>query len=252
MDYWCRRTNGFSENSWGKVIFGYPGGAILPIYDAVHKAEQDGWLKHYMVRHEQGGSHAADGYARSTGEVGVCFGTSGPGATNLVTGIATAKWIQSPSCSYRSSPKTCYRDRRFQETDIFGITLPIVKHSWVIRDPSDIAKVVSEAFFIASSGRPGPVLIDIPKDVGQEFFNYRRVMPGEIIPKGFKRNGDINDSDIKKTIKLIEESERPLLYVGGGAISSGAHDEIRMLANNYQIPVTTTLMGKGAFDEKNK
>ncbi len=234
-----------------KVIFGYPGGAILPIYDAVHKAEQDGWLKHYMVRHEQGGSHAADGYARSTGEVGVCFGTSGPGATNLVTGIATAQMDSVPLVVVTGQvPRPAIGTDAFQETDIFGITLPIVKHSWVIRDPLDIAKVVSEAFFIASSGRPGPVLIDIPKDVGQEFFNYQRVLPGEIIPKGFKRNGDINDSDISKAIKLIEDSERPLLYVGGGAISSGAHDEIRTLAKNYQIPVTTTLMGKGAFDEK--
>jgi len=228
-----------------KVIFGYPGGAILPIYDSVHKAEQDGWLKHYMVRHEQGGSHAADGYARSTGEVGVCFGTSGPGATNLVTGIATAQMDSVPLVVVTGQvPRPAIGTDAFQETDIFGITLPIVKHSWVIRDPSDIAKVVSEAFFIASSGRPGPVLIDIPKDVGQEFFNYQRVLPGEIIPKGFKRNGDINDSDIKKAIKLIEDAERPLLYVGGGAISSGAHDEIKTLANNYQIPVTTTLMGK--------
>ncbi len=226
-----------------KVIFGYPGGAILPIYDAVHKAEQDGWLKHYMVRHEQGGSHAADGYARSTGEVGVCFGTSGPGATNLVTGIATAQMDSVPLVVVTGQvPRPAIGTDAFQETDIFGITLPIVKHSWVIRNPSDIAKVVSEAFFIASSGRPGPVLIDIPKDVGQEYFNYQRVLPGEIIPKGFKRNGDINDSDIKKAIKLIEESERPLLYVGGGAISSGAHEEIRILARNYQIPVTTTLM----------
>ncbi len=234
-----------------KVIFGYPGGAILPIYDAVHKAEQDGWLKHYMVRHEQGGSHAADGYARSTGEVGVCFGTSGPGATNLVTGIATAQMDSVPLVVVTGQvPRSAIGTDAFQETDIFGITLPIVKHSWVIRDPADIAKVVSEAFFIASSGRPGPVLIDIPKDVGQEFFNYERVLPGEIIPKGFKHNGKINDCDIKKVIKLIEESERPLLYVGGGAISSGAHDEIKTLANYYQIPVTTTLMGKGAFDEK--
>ncbi|WP_036924094.1 thiamine pyrophosphate-binding protein, partial [Prochlorococcus marinus] len=234
-----------------KVIFGYPGGAILPIYDSVHKAEQDGWLKHYMVRHEQGGSHAADGYARSTGEVGVCFGTSGPGATNLVTGIATAQMDSIPLVVVTGQvPRPAIGTDAFQETDIFGITLPIVKHSWVIRDPANIAKVVSEAFFIASSGRPGPVLIDIPKDVGQEFFHYQRVLPGEIIPKGFKRNGDINDSDIKKAIKLIEDSERPLLYVGGGAISSGSHDEIRTLAKNYQIPVTTTLMGKGAFDEK--
>ena len=234
-----------------KVIFGYPGGAILPIYDAVHKAENDGWLKHYMVRHEQGGSHAADGYARSTGEVGVCFGTSGPGATNLVTGIATAQMDSVPLVVVTGQvPRPAIGTDAFQETDIFGITLPIVKHSWVVRDPSDIAKVVSEAFFIASSGRPGPVLIDIPKDVGQEFFNYERILPGEIIPKGFKRNGEINDADINKAIELIQESSRPLLYVGGGAISSGAHEEVETLANNYQIPVTTTLMGKGVFDER--
>ena len=234
-----------------KVIFGYPGGAILPIYDAVHKAENDGWLKHYMVRHEQGGSHAADGYARSTGEVGVCFGTSGPGATNLVTGIATAQMDSVPLVVVTGQvPIPAIGTDAFQETDIFGITLPIVKHSWVVRDPSDIAKVVSEAFFIASSGRPGPVLIDIPKDVGQEFFNYERILPGEIIPKGFKRNGEINDADINQAIELIQESSRPLLYVGGGAISSGAHEEVETLANNYQIPVTTTLMGKGAFDER--
>ncbi len=234
-----------------KVIFGYPGGAILPIYDAVHKAENEGWLKHYMVRHEQGGSHAADGYARSTGEVGVCFGTSGPGATNLVTGIATAQMDSVPLVVVTGQvPRPAIGTDAFQETDIFGITLPIVKHSWVVRDPSDIAKVVSEAFFIASSGRPGPVLIDIPKDVGQEFFNYERILPGEIIPKGFKRNGELNDFDIKKAIELIQESSRPLLYVGGGAISSGAHEEVETLAKNYQIPVTTTLMGKGVFDER--
>ena len=236
-----------------KVIFGYPGGAILPIYDAVHKAENDGWLKHYMVRHEQGGSHAADGYARSTGEVGVCFGTSGPGATNLVTGIATAQMDSVPLVVVTGQvPRPAIGTDAFQETDIFGITLPIVKHSWVVRDPSDIAKVVSEAFFIASSGRPGPVLIDIPKDVGQEFFNYERILPGEIIPKGFKRNGEINDADINQAIELIQESSRPLLYVGGGAISSGAHEEVETLANNYQIPVTTTLMGKGVFDERDE
>ena len=232
-------------------IFGYPGGAILPIYDAVHKAESDGWLKHYMVRHEQGGSHAADGYARATGQVGVCFGTSGPGATNLVTGIATAQMDSVPLVVVTGQvPRPAIGTDAFQETDIFGITLPIVKHSWVIRDPADIAKVVSEAFFIASSGRPGPVLIDIPKDVGQEFFNYERVLPGAIIPKGFKRNGEINESDIDQAIELIKQSSKPLLYVGGGAISSGAHKGVKTLAMNYQIPVTTTLMGKGAFDER--
>jgi len=234
-----------------KIIFGYPGGAILPIYDAVHKAEKEGWLKHLMVRHEQGGSHAADGYARATGEVGVCFGTSGPGATNLVTGIATAQMDSVPLVVVTGQvPRPAIGTDAFQETDIFGITLPIVKHSWVIRDPADIADVVSQAFFIASSGRPGPVLIDIPKDVGQEFFNYHRVLPGASIPKGFKRNGDIDEKNIELAIELIKSSQKPLLYVGGGAIASGAHTELQTLARNYQIPVTTTLMGKGIFDER--
>ena len=234
-----------------KIIFGYPGGAILPIYDAVHKAEKEGWLKHLMVRHEQGGSHAADGYARATGEVGVCFGTSGPGATNLVTGIATAQMDSVPLVVVTGQvPRPAIGTDAFQETDIFGITLPIVKHSWVIRDPADIADVVSQAFFIASSGRPGPVLIDIPKDVGQEFFNYHRVLPGAAIPKGFKRNGDIDEKNIELAIELIKSSQKPLLYVGGGAIASGAHTELQTLARNYQIPVTTTLMGKGIFDER--
>ena len=236
-----------------KVIFGYPGGAILPIYDAVHKAEKEGWVKHYMVRHEQGGSHAADGYARSTGEVGVCFGTSGPGATNLVTGIATAQMDSVPLVVVTGQvPRPAIGTDAFQETDIFGITLPIVKHSWVIRDPADIAKVVSQAFFIASSGRPGPVLIDIPKDVGQEYFNYVSVLPGEFIPNGFKKNDDIDETEIDNAIKLITNSKRPLLYVGGGAVASGAHEKLKTLSNDYQIPVTTTLMGKGVFDEKDK
>ena len=236
-----------------KVIFGYPGGAILPIYDAVHKAEKEGWVKHYMVRHEQAGSHAADGYARSTGEVGVCFGTSGPGATNLVTGIATAQMDSVPLVVVTGQvPRPAIGTDAFQETDIFGITLPIVKHSWVIRDPSDIAKVVSKAFFIAASGRPGPVLIDIPKDVGQEFFNYERVYPGELIPNGFKKNNDVDETDIDNAIELIRNAKNPLLYVGGGAVASGAHDQLKTLSNDYQIPVTTTLMGKGIFDERDK
>ena len=168
------------------VIFGYPGGAILPIYDAVFKAEQEGWLKHILVRHEQGGTHAAYGFARATGKVGVCFGTSGPGATNLVTGIATAQMDSVPLVVITGQvPRPAIGTDAFQETDIFGITLPIVKHSWVVRDPSEIAKVVAQAFLIASSGRPGPVLIDIPKDVGQEMFKYFPVEPGSIKPTGF-------------------------------------------------------------------
>ena len=233
------------------TIFGYPGGAILPIYDAVFKAEQEGWLKHILVRHEQGGTHAADGFARATGKVGVCFGTSGPGATNLVTGIATAQMDSVPLVVITGQvPRPAIGTDAFQETDIFGITLPIVKHSWVVRDPSEIAKVVAQAFLIASSGRPGPVLIDIPKDVGQEMFKYLPVEPGSIKPLGFELPFAPEHKAIRSALDLIENAEQPLLYVGGGVISSGAHETLAAIANRYQIPVTTTLMGKGAFDER--
>ncbi len=233
------------------TIFGYPGGAILPIYDAVFKAEQEGWLKHILVRHEQGGTHAADGFARATGKVGVCFGTSGPGATNLVTGIATAQMDSVPLVVITGQvPRPAIGTDAFQETDIFGITLPIVKHSWVVRDPSEIAKVVAQAFLIASSGRPGPVLIDIPKDVGQEMFKYLPVEPGSIKPQGFELPFAPEHKAISAALDLIENAEQPLLYVGGGVISSGAHETLAAIANKYQIPVTTTLMGKGAFDER--
>ena len=233
------------------TIFGYPGGAILPIYDAVFKAEQEGWLKHILVRHEQGGTHAADGFARATGKVGVCFGTSGPGATNLVTGIATAQMDSVPLVVITGQvPRPAIGTDAFQETDIFGITLPIVKHSWVVRDPSEIAKVVAQAFLIASSGRPGPVLIDIPKDVGQEMFKYLPVEPGSIKPPGFELPFAPEHKAISAALDLIENAEQPLLYVGGGVISSGAHETLAAIANRYQIPVTTTLMGKGAFDER--
>ena len=233
------------------TIFGYPGGAILPIYDAVFKAEQEGWLKHILVRHEQGGTHAADGFARATGKVGVCFGTSGPGATNLVTGIATAQMDSVPLVVITGQvPRPAIGTDAFQETDIFGITLPIVKHSWVVRDPSEIAKVVAQAFLIASSGRPGPVLIDIPKDVGQEMFKYLPVEPGSIKPLGFELPFAPEHKAISSALDLIENAEQPLLYVGGGVISSGAHETLAEIANRFQIPVTTTLMGKGAFDER--
>ncbi len=234
-----------------ETIFGYPGGAILPIYDAVHKAEKQGWLRHYLVRHEQGGTHAADGYARATGKVGVCFGTSGPGATNLVTGIATAQMDSIPMVVITGQvPRSAIGTDAFQETDIFGITLPIVKHSWVVRDPKDIASVVAQAFVIASSGRPGPVLIDIPKDVGQETFDYLPVKPGSIVPSGFRLPSSPKSSDIADALCLIESAQKPLLYVGGGVVSAGAHDALFEFAERHQLPVTTTLMGKGSFDEK--
>ena len=232
-------------------IFGYPGGAILPIYDELHKAESRGWLKHILVRHEQGGTHAADAYARATGKVGVCFGTSGPGATNLVTGIATAHMDSVPMVVITGQvPRAAIGTDAFQETDIFGITLPIVKHSWVVRDPRDIGRIVAEAFLIASSGRPGPVLIDVPKDVGVEEFDYVPVEPGTAVPKGFRLPQPPQPEAIAAALQLIRQARRPLLYVGGGAISSNAHPQVLELAERFQLPVTTTLMGKGVFDEK--
>jgi acetolactate synthase-1/2/3 large subunit len=232
-------------------IFGYPGGAILPIYDALHRAESRGLLRHVLVRHEQGGAHAADAYARATGRVGVCFGTSGPGATNLVTGIATAQMDSVPMVVITGQvPRSAIGTDAFQETDIFGITMPIVKHSWVVRDPADIARIVAEAFLIAATGRPGPVLIDVPKDVGQESFDYVPVAPGTVVPAGFRLPEQPGADRVRAAVALMREARRPLLYVGGGAVSSGAHDALRALAERFQIPVTTTLMGKGAFDER--
>ncbi|MCT0200468.1 biosynthetic-type acetolactate synthase large subunit [Synechococcus sp. CS-1325] len=234
-------------------IFGYPGGAILPIYDALHQAESRGWLKHILVRHEQGGAHAADAYARSTGRVGVCFGTSGPGATNLVTGIATAQMDSVPMVVITGQvSRASIGTDAFQETDIFGITLPIVKHSWVVRDPADIGRIVAEAFLIASSGRPGPVLIDVPKDVGLEEFLYEPVEPGSVVPAGYRLPAPPASQQIQRALELIRQSRRPLLYVGGGAVSSGAHEAVRQLAERFALPVTTTLMGKGCFDERHR
>ena len=238
------------KNHGVKHIFGYPGGAILPIYDEVYKAEQRGDLKHILVRHEQGASHAADGYARATGQVGVCFGTSGPGATNLVTGIATAHMDSIPMVVITGQVnRPAIGSDAFQETDIFGITLPIVKHSYVVRDPADMARVVAEAFHIAGTGRPGPVLIDVPKDVGLQEFDYTPVQPGTISLKGYRPTVKGNPLQIKQALDLIRQAKSPLLYVGGGAISSGAHAELKELAEWFHIPVTTTLMGKGSFDE---
>ncbi len=231
-------------------LFGYPGGAILPIYDEIYRAEARGDLQHILVRHEQAAAHAADGYARATGRTGVCVGTSGPGATNLVTGIATAQMDSIPIVVITGQvPRPSIGTDAFQETDIYGITLPIVKHSYVVRDPREMARVIAEAFHIAGSGRPGPVLVDIPKDVGTEEFNYEPVEAGEVNILGYRPTTKGNPRQIAQAIKLLQDSARPLLYVGGGAVMSGAHAEVQQLAERLQIPVTTTLMGKGSFDE---
>ena len=231
-------------------IFGYPGGAILPIYDELYSWESTGKIKHILGRHEQGSVHAADAYARSTGQVGVCFATSGPGATNLVTGIATAQMDSVPLVVITGQvARSFIGTDAFQEVDIFGITMPIVKHSYVVRDPRDMANIVAEAFHLALSGRPGPVLIDVPKDVGLEKFDYHPVEPGNIVIPGYRNTIQQSTKQLANTVKLLEESRQPLLYVGGGSIISNAHNEIKQLSEICQIPVTTTLMGKGIIDE---
>lgn len=252
-----RRTGAFAlidslKRHGVKHIFGYPGGAILPIYDELYQAEARGDLQHILVRHEQGAAHAADGYARATGKVGVCFGTSGPGATNLVTGIATAQMDSIPMVVVTGQvSRGAIGTDAFQETDIYGITLPIVKHSYVVRNARDMAQIVAEAFYVASTGRPGPVLIDIPKDVGLEECDYLPVEPGDLKLPGYRPTVKGNPRQINAALELIEISSRPLLYVGGGAISANAHAQLCELAERFQIPVTTTLMGLGSFDEHN-
>jgi len=232
-------------------IFGYPGGAVLPVYDELYRAEARGDLKHILVRHEQGAAHAADGYARATGQVGVCLATSGPGATNLVTGIATAHMDSIPLVAITGQvARPAIGTDAFQETDTFGITLPLVKHSYVVRRADEIPQTIADAFHIANTGRPGPVLIDIPKDVGAETCDYVPVPPGQVRIRGVAPTASGSPRPIERALQAIDAAERPLLYVGGGAIASGAHAEVSELAQRFQIPVTTTLMGLGAFDER--
>lgn len=233
-----------------EYIFGYPGGAILPIYDELYKWEYMNKIKHILTRHEQAAAHAADGYARSTGKVGVCFATSGPGATNLVSGIATAQMDSVPIIFITGQVSRAFIGTdAFQEVDIFGITLPIIKHSYVVRDPREMSKIIAEAFYIAQHGRPGPVLIDIPKDVGLEKFTYNPVDINTVHVPGCRMFHISKEKQISKILKLINQSSQPLLYVGGGSIISGAHNEVKELSTICQIPVTTTLMGKGIIDE---
>jgi len=233
-------------------LFGYPGGAILPIYDELYSWEQHNLIKHYLVRHEQGAAHAADGYARSSGKVGVCFATSGPGATNLVTGIATAQMDSIPLVVITGQVgRPFIGTDAFQEIDTYGITLPVVKHSYVVREASRMSEIVSEAFYIAQNGRPGPVVIDVPKDVGLEKINdYIPIQQKHILKVlGYRFEYKTSSTQIKQAEEIIKRSIQPLVYVGGGVLTSNASDELSQLANTYHLPVTTTLMGKGAFDE---
>ena len=233
-------------------IFGYPGGAILPIYDELYYWEKENLIKHILVRHEQSAAHAADAYARSTKKVGVCFATSGPGATNLVTGIATAKMDSIPMVVITGQvTRTFIGTDAFQETDIFGITLPIVKHSYTVRDTSLLPKILAEAFFLAQNGRPGPVLIDIPKDVGlEETQKYHYTKVKDLFKQtNYRTNQLTNSVIINKAITYLSQAYQPLLYVGGGVVRSNAFKSLQQLAKIFQIPLTTTLMGKSSYNE---
>jgi len=232
-------------NEGVEVIFGYPGGAVLPLYDTLPKYPQ---LRHILVRHEQGAAHAADGYARATDKVGVCLATSGPGATNLVTGLANAYLDSSSVVAITGQVARPFIGKdAFQEIDITGITLPITKHNYLVLDVGSLAKTVKEAFHLARTGRPGPVLIDIPRDVfvDQVEFNY----PSEVDLPGYRPTLRGNPLQIKKVIKLIAEAERPLILAGRGIIISGACPELKELAETVQMPVVTTLLGIGCFPE---
>lgn len=232
------------ENEGVEVIFGYPGGVVLPIYDELY----DSGIRHILVRHEQAAAHAADGYARATGRTGVCLATSGPGATNLVTGIATAYMDSVPMVALTGQVVTgLIGNDAFQEADITGITTPITKHNYLIKDANDLPRVIKESFYIASTGRPGPVLVDIPKDVSTSMIDFS--YPKTVDLQSYKPTYAGHPLQIKKACELIEKAERPVFYVGGGAIISGAHEELKALAEMIMAPVTTTLMGKGAFPE---
>jgi len=230
------------------IIFGYPGGSVLPLYDALYYEKE---IKHILVRHEQGAAHAADGYARATGKVGVCVATSGPGATNLVTGIATAYMDSISMVAITGQVGTAFLGRdSFQEADITGITAPITKHNYLIKDVNDLPMVFKEAFYIARTGRPGPVLIDIPKDVQLKNFKFK--YPDKVDMPSYKPNLKGHPKQVSLGAKFISESKRPLIYAGGGVILSEASKELTELAVKCNIPVTTTLLGKGCFPETNK
>ena len=224
------------------TVFGYPGGTILNVYDALYKHSDE--IHHVLTSHEQGASHAADGYARATGRVGVCMATSGPGATNLVTGIATAHMDSIPMVAITANVATGLLGRdSFQEVDIAGVVMPITKYSMIVKDIHDLAPAIRRAFTIAQSGRPGPVLVDVTKDVTAAVTEYTYQEPTPIAPY----TAEMLESDLDQAAKLISEAEKPFIFVGGGAITSGAAEELRKFAHIINSPVTDSLMGKGAF-----
>ena len=223
------------------TVFGYPGGTILNVYDALYKHPE---INHVLTSHEQGASHAADGYARSTGKVGVCMATSGPGATNLVTGIATAYMDSIPIVAITANVNLPALGKdSFQEVDIVGVTMPVTKHGFIVKDVKVLAKTIRRAFELARSGRPGPVIVDITKDVTAALCEYTPKAPKPVV-----YDNEYTEKDINKAVELMKSAKKPFLYVGGGAIASGAAEEVRKLAEMLDAPVCDTLMGKGAFD----
>jgi len=230
------------------VLFGYPGGTVLPIYDALYNEKG---LRHILTRHEQGAAHAADGYARVTGKVGVCLATSGPGATNLVTGIATANMDSIPMVAITGQVTTPLIGRdTFQEADVCGITQPITKHNYLVKEAAEIPRVIKEAFHIARTGRPGVVVVDIAKDAQVHKFNFK--YPDSVNLPGYKPNLKGHPRQLKAAEKMIGLARKPLIYAGGGIIASGATRELKEFAEKLNIPVTTTMMGLGAFPDHHK
>ena len=231
-------------------IFGYPGGAVIPIYDEIYSFDK---IKHYFARHEQGAVHAADGYARVSGKVGVCLATSGPGATNLVTGIMTAHMDSIPLLAITGQVRSNLLGRdAFQETDIVGITVPITKVNYLVQSIKDIPKIIKEAYFIASTGRPGPVLVDIPNDIQQQEISYEefnRLFDKEVKLEGYDPTYVGHPVQIKRALSLIKKAKKPLIIAGAGVIKSGASKELMELVNKTDIPVATTLLGLGGFPE---
>ncbi|OJH50346.1 acetolactate synthase large subunit [Methanohalophilus portucalensis] len=225
-----------------EVIFGYPGGVLLHIYDEIYKSD----LRHILVRHEQAAAHAAEGYARATGKVGVCLATSGPGATNLVTGIANAYMDSIPMVALTGQvPSSMIGNDAFQEANITGITMPITKHNYLVQDAKDLPRIIKEAFHIASTGRPGPVLIDLPKDITTEEIEFS--YPDKVDLKGYKPTYKGNLQQVKRAASAIEKAHQPLIYAGGGILGSNASEELLQFAEHIQTPVTTTLTGIGGF-----
>ena len=225
------------------TVFGYPGGAILNIYDALYQHRDE--ITHILTSHEQGASHAADGYARATGKVGVCLATSGPGATNLVTGIATAYMDSVPVVAITCNVTNSLLGKdSFQEIDITGVTMPITKYNFIVKDVNRLATVIRRAFTIAQTGRPGPVLVDITKDVTAALCEYEKQVPEEVV----RQSDTITEQDMDRAVEMIRKASKPFIFVGGGAVLANASDELRAFAHKIQAPVADSLMGKGAFD----